>query len=297
MTASDPMISIGVRKLMPEVVTDLMGKGIKANYADRFRDVNLVRLPACGDLVITGDIHGHRRNFERILAFAELDNRPDRHVIFQEIIHGGPEDEQGGCLSFELLFELVRYKLDFPDRVHIIMGNHDTAYINQSEVMKGGKEMNISMRSALSRRFGPDLQAVDLAIRQFLFSQPLAVRCENRLWISHSLPSDRYVPKFDDGIFHRELKISDVVKPNSAYLLTWGRKHSQKTLTEMARRLDVELFILGHQPQEQGWLKAGENLLILASDHNHGVLLPVDLADSYSLEQLAGRIVPLASIA
>ncbi len=282
---------------MPRTVTDLLEKGVKANYADKCRRGNLICLPACGDLVITGDIHGHRRNFERILTFSKLETNPDRHVIFQEIIHGGPEDEQGGCLSFELLFELVRHKLDFPDRVHIVMGNHDTAYIDQSEVMKNGKEMNTSMRSALSRQFGSDSQAVDLAIRQFLFSQPLAVRCENRLWISHSLPSDRYVSKFDDGIFHRELKINDVVKPGSAYLLTWGRKHLQKTLTEMAHRLDVDLFILGHQPQEQGWLKAGENLLIIASDHNHGVLLPVDLTKSYSLEQLADLIVPLASIA
>ena len=85
----------------------------------------------------------------------------------------------------------------------------------------------------------------------------MAVRCENRLWISHSLPGNRYVNKFDEAIFHRELKIVDVVKPNSAYLLTWGRKQSGKTLAEMAKRLDVDLFVLGHQPQEQGWLKAG----------------------------------------
>jgi hypothetical protein len=282
--------------LSPKEIIDLLDKGIKANNADRFRRGNLICLPARGDLVITGDIHGHRRNFERILTFAELDSNPDRHTIFQEIIHGGPEDEQGGCLSFELLFELVRHKLDFPDRVHIVMGNHDTAFIDQSEVMKNGKEMNISIRSALSRRFGPDSQAVDLAIRRFLFSQPLALRCENRLWVSHSLPSNRYVRKFDDNIFSRELKINDVVKPGSAYLLTWGRKHSQKTLAQMAKRLDVDLFVLGHQPQEQGWLKAGENLLIIASDHNHGVLLPVDLSESYSIDRLANSVVPLASI-
>ena len=282
---------------MARAVIELLQKGVKANYDDTFRHHNLVCLPSSGDVVITGDIHGHRRNFERILTFAALETNLDRHVIFQEIIHGGPEDEHGGCLSFELLFELVRYKLAFPDRVHIVMGNHDTAFIDQSEVMKSGKEMNISMRSALKRRFGADSQAVDLEMKRFLFSQPLAVRCENRIWISHSLPSDRYIPKFDDGIFNRELKISDVVKPNSAYLLTWGRKHSQKTLAEMARRFDTDIFILGHQPQEKGWLKAGKNLLILASDHNHGVLLPVDLTESYSVEQLTEMLVPLASIA
>jgi hypothetical protein len=281
---------------MPGATKDLLEKGIKANYADKYRHENLICLPASGNLVITGDIHGHRRNFERIVTFADLGNNPDRHVIFQEIIHGGPEDEHGGCLSFELLFELVSYKLNFPDRVHIVMGNHDTAFIDQSEIMKNGKEMNTAMRSALERKFGSGSQTVDLAIKRFLFSQPLAVRCENRLWVSHSLPGNRYVNKFDDNIFHRELKIVDVVKPNSAYLLTWGRKQSVKTLTEMAKRLDVDLFVLGHQPQEKGWLKVGENLLIIASDHNHGVLLPVDLTESYSLGRLADAIVPLASI-
>jgi predicted phosphodiesterase len=282
--------------LVPQAAIELLEKGIEANNTDRFRRGNLIRLPAYGDLIITGDIHGHRRNFERILTFAKLESHPDRHVIFQEIIHGGPEDEQGGCLSFELLFELARYKLDFPDRVHIVMGNHDTAFIDQSEVMKNGKEMNAAMCSALSRRFGPDSKAVELAIRRFLFSQPLAVRCENRLWISHSLPGNRYLHKFDDDIFDRELKINDVVKPSSAYLLTWGRKHSQKTLSEMARRLDVDFFVLGHQPQEQGWLRAGKNLLIIASDHNHGVLLKVDLIELYSLDLLVNAIIPLASI-
>jgi len=245
---------------------------------------------------MTGDLHGHRRNFERIAAFADLANNLDRHIILQEIIHGGPEDPEGGCLSYRLLLDVVRYKLSFPDRVHIVMGNHDTAFINRSEVMKNGREMNRAMRLALDREFSQSGIHVELAIRQLLFSQPLAVRCDNKIWVSHSLPGGRFVDKFDAKILVRQLKINDIVRPGSAYLLTWGRKHSQALLDKMAKLFDVDTFVLGHQPQEQGWCRAGRNLVIIASNHNHGCLLPISLAEPYTVEQLIDSIVPLASI-
>jgi hypothetical protein len=282
---------------MPQTtVIDLLKEGIEANHADKFRRANVVHLPAEGDLILTGDLHGHRRNFEKIVTFADLDGHPDRHVLFQEIIHGGPEDAYGGCLSYTLLYDIVRYKLIYPDRVHVILGNHDTAYINNSEVMKDGREMNRAMRSAMERQFHDAVSEVDLATKQFLFSQPLAVRCENRVWASHSLPSDRFADRFDPGILQRQLKVNDIVRPGSAYLLTWGRKHSQALLDRMAEILDSDIFILGHQPQEQGRCQAGRNLIILASNHNHGCLLPLDLAQSHTVEQLMESIVPLASV-
>jgi hypothetical protein len=225
-----------------------------------------------------------------------LPNNPSNHVLLQEIIHGGPRDAAGGCLSHKLLFDVIRYKLDFPDRVHIIMGNHDIAFINNSKVMKDGEEMNRLTKLALDREFEDASGDVQLAIRQYLFSQPLAVRCENRIWLSHSLPADNFVNKFDRKILDKQLKINDCVKPGSAYLLTWGRNFSQKTIDKMAELFDADIFILGHQPQMQGWNRVGENLIILASDHNHGCLLPIDLAKSYTIDELVDSIVPLASI-
>src|SRR5512140_1861440 len=122
-----------------QAIVDLLKKGIDANNTDPYRQGNVITLPNTGILIVSGDLHGHRRNFERILSRADLANNPDRHLLLQEIIHGGPEDEQGGCLSFELLFDAVQLKIDFPHRVHFIMGNHDTACISDSKVMKGGK--------------------------------------------------------------------------------------------------------------------------------------------------------------
>jgi predicted phosphodiesterase len=281
---------------MPRTIIDLLKKGAEANAKDKFRQGNLISLPAHTQLVISGDIHGHRRNFERLTAFADLKNNPDRHILLQEIIHGGPQDSQGGCLSYQLLFDAVDYKITFPDRVHIIMGNHDTAFTSNSEVMKDGKEMNRSLRSALDRQFPRTSRDTELAIKQFLFSQPLAIRTENRIWLSHSLPGNRYVDEFDGSVLNRQLEDTDIVKPGSAYLLTWGRNHSQDTLDRMAELFDIDIFILGHQPQQQGYSRAGENLIIIASDHNHGCLLTIDLAKSYTVDQLIDSIVPLASI-
>jgi hypothetical protein len=282
---------------MPQTIIDLLNKAGQACNTDRFRRGNLIHLPAEGSLIITGDIHGHRRNFERIVTFSDLADNPDRHVVLQEIIHGGPQDSEGGCLSYKLLFDVARYKLSFPDQVHIIMGNHDTTFINDSQVMKNGKEMNQPMNLALDREFQQVSADIKLAIRQFLLSQPLAVRCDNRIWLSHSLPGDFYADKFDPQILQKELEASDCENPASAYLLTWGRRHSQALLDQMAELFDVDTFILGHQPQPQGWSRAGNNLIILASNHNHGCLLPINLTESYTIEQLIDSIVPLTSIA
>ena len=170
---------------MAQTIIDLLNDGLSANVDEKFRCGNLIHLHDSGSVVVTGDIHGHRRNFERILTYADLENNPDRHLILQEIIHGGPEDEHGDCLSYQLLFDAIRYKLKFPDRVHFVMGNHDTAYINNSKVMKNGKEMNASMRSAMRRWISLSTRPVSSAnrsskTRAICSRQPLASSSSTR---------------------------------------------------------------------------------------------------------------------
>jgi hypothetical protein len=281
---------------MPKETIEICEKGAQLNYSDKFRQGNLIHLPDRGRLIISGDLHGHHRNFKKIVRIADLENNPDTYVIFQEIVHGGPEDNFGGCLSYNMLFEAIKYKNQFPGQVHLLMGNHDTAVICNSDVMKSGKEMNQAMRSALQRKFSTDFDDVDCAIKQYLISQPLAVKCPNGMWISHSLPGNRFVKDFSTAVFHKKLNHTDMQRPNSVYLLTWGRRHSQKTLDKLSALLDIDLFVLGHQPQETGWAKGGSNLVILASDHNHGAIISCDLAKTYNIDELIECIIPIASI-
>jgi predicted phosphodiesterase len=282
---------------MTQQSIQLCHDGAELNRSCRLRDGNVINLPNTGEVIVAGDLHGHRRNFERTQKLADLKNNPQTHVILQEIIHGGPEDDYGGCLSWRLLFDAIRYKIEFPEQVHILLGNHDTAAISNSSVLKSGKEMNRALQSAMQRHFENHYQDVYNAMTEYMLSQPLAVRCANRIWLSHSLPADRYVDEFDLSIFNRPYTLDDLEKPNPVYLLTWGRRHSPEVLTRLGEMLDVDVFILGHQPQDTGWSLAGPNTLILASEHNFGCLLKFDLGQSYTAAGLAGCIIPLNSIA
>ena len=275
---------------------DLLTEGIKANHSDAYRRKNLITLGSKGSLVVAGDLHGHSRNIERILSYCDLAQNPTRHLILQEIIHGGPQTPEGGCLSYRALFDAIRLKLQFPNQVHFLMGNHDTAFITGSEIMKDGREMNHAMDLAMRQEFQGEYTEVRQALYEFLISQPLAAKTANRLWMSHSLPSDRYAEQFSTSIFTRPITPEDCKKPGSVYLLTWGRHMSQPLLNRLAQTFDVDFFILGHQPQTEGWNQAGDNLLIIASEHNHGCLIHVDLARQYDLDGLVHAIVPLSSI-
>ncbi|MEN8127349.1 MAG: metallophosphoesterase [Planctomycetota bacterium] len=281
---------------MKQQSIQLCREGAELNRSCRFREGNIINLPDRGKVVMAGDLHGHRRNFERIQKLADLKNNPDTHVILQEIIHGGPEDDYGGCLSWRLLFDVIRYKIEFPNQVHILLGNHDTAAISNSSVLKSGKEMNRAMQSAMRRHFEQHYDEVYAAMTKYMLTQPLAIRCTNHIWLSHSLPADNYVDQFDLSVFNRPYTLDDIEKPNPVYQMTWGRRHSAESLQRLAEMLDVEVFVLGHQPQESGWALVAPNTLIIASEHNFGCLLQFDLDKSYTASDLADCVIPLSTI-
>ena len=81
-------------------IVELLKNGTNTNNTDPYRQGDVVVVPNSGTLVVTGNMHGHRRNFEQIVSYCDLANNPNRHLALQEIIHGGEEDVDGGCLSF-----------------------------------------------------------------------------------------------------------------------------------------------------------------------------------------------------
>ena len=284
-------------KPMPQQTINLCHDAAAVNLSTKFRRGNIIQLPDTGRLIVTGDLHGHRKNLEKIIALADLENNPDTHIIFQEILHGGKQDEYGGCISFMLLFDILKMQLRFPDQVHLIMGNHDTAFITNSEVMKGGKEMNEPFNRAIKHCFKEECESVKSALKQYLLSQPLAVKTVNKLWISHSLPANRFADDFDMSIFERKIEMEDLKRPKPVYTLTWGRSHSKETLTKLAEKFEASAFILGHQPAENGFRVEFPNTIIITTEHNHGCLLSLDMSKSYTIEELESAAVPTASIA
>ena len=47
----------------------------------------MLQMPNYGQLVMTGDLHGHFRNFDRLKKYANLERTPARHVVLHEMVH------------------------------------------------------------------------------------------------------------------------------------------------------------------------------------------------------------------
>ncbi|HRX87217.1 MAG TPA: metallophosphoesterase [Phycisphaerae bacterium] len=256
-----------------------------------------LQLPNYGQLVATGDLHGHRRNFERLQNYCDLAHAPTRHIVLHEIIHEEPQGLAGLDLSHEVLLAAARWKTEYPDQVHFLQSNHELAQLTEQDISKGGRIVTYSFLAGLRQTYGNASDDVADAVMEFLASYPLAIRTANRVLLTHSLPSPAVMGMFDPTVLSRQPTPADLRDGGSGYYLVWGRHQAADQLAELARTWDVDWFICGHQPQEFGYAVVHDRMIILASDHNHGVMLPFDLRREYDLKGLEESIRPLASVA
>ena len=268
-----------------------------ANRADTCRQGNLIRINAPAEIVMTGDLHSNQRNLERLIRYADLAHHPNRHLILHEIIHCHESPDPDQCHSYLVLAQAAQLKIDFPNQVHFLLGNHAMAQVAGDEILKAGKPMVRALNRGIEAAFAGNASLVRQHLEDFILSFPIAARSQNRVWMSHSLPSARHLPDFDDAVFDQSLTIDDMKNNPTLRALAWDRSHSAVCLEQLRARWDVDNFIIGHQPQEQGYHNPTDCLIILASDHPHGCFLPFDLKKDYDSDELVAKIEPLASIA
>lgn len=283
--------------LQTEKLIDLLRVAAHYNRADPLRNSQMLCFPAHGDLLVAGDIHSHSRNFERIVKAANLAKNPQRHVLLQEIIHGGALGSSGEDTSLDLLVTALQFATKFPGQVHFILANHDMAQVQRLPIMKDGYDLTDRFNRNIELLYGKNSSNVNLALREFFYSQPLAAITNTGIFFSHSLPSPRDLPKFDPKLLSRQLTEKDYQRAGPVYQLIWGRNQTQAVLQTLSRLWWAELFVCGHQAQDNGFGTIGDRMLIIDSCHNHGVILPLDLARQYTLPDLTHSLIPLASLA
>ncbi len=276
---------------------DLLQQAAENNRLDPIRSAQMLYFPSVGELLVTGDLHNHRRNFERIVKAAALDMFPRRHVLLQELIHGGALGPDGEDTSLDLLLDAVEWSVKFPRQVHFLLANHDWAQIFGMAILKEGYDLTERFSRAFTVRFGGRADAVREAFRRFVLSMPLAGITVTGIFLSHSLPTWRDLGDFDSTILRRPLVESDYLRNGPVYKLLWGRSQTENSLDKLSKMWFSELFICGHQQQDKGWGVLAKRMFIVDSSHNHGVMLPLDLSRQHTIDDFKKAIMPLAAIA
>jgi hypothetical protein len=267
------------------------------NSQDPLLAGSLLVFPNYGQVVMTGDLHGHRRNFEKLRRFCDLQHAAPRHVILHELIHEEVTSLTGQDTSYELIVDAARWKCEFPDQIHFLLSNHELAQVTRHEISKNGRIVTVGFEESVRSAYGIGAGEVLAAIEAFIRSFPLAGRTPNRVLLSHSLPGPRELPAFDVSVFSRPPTQTDLVDGGSAHALVWGRYQTESVINNLRELLDVDYFVCGHQPQETGYDVLHDRMVILASDHNHGVFLTLDLSKPATLQSLTNNIRPFAAVA
>ncbi|MBU0640510.1 MAG: metallophosphoesterase [Planctomycetes bacterium] len=262
---------------------------------DPDRQGSLLSFGAAGQLVVTGDMHGNTRNFDKLQRFCALERSPARRVVLHELIHEEPQYPGAPDFSIDLLVRAARWKCDFPDSVFFLQSNHELSQMCGHEITKGGRSVLHDFERGVHARYGKDTDNVLAALNEYIMALPLAARTSNGIFISHSLPDRVMMHSFDDSVFLRKPTAEDLMPGGSAYALVWGRYHHPEVVEIYAKRFDAQLFLVGHTPQETGYEVVGR-MIILASDHAHGVFLPLDLNGRFTVAELERNIRKFVSV-
>ncbi|QQE13374.1 metallophosphoesterase [Planctomycetota bacterium] len=264
-------------------------KGLKGSVID-------VEAKNGARLVMTGDLHDNGENLLRILKYAKLDKRQNDVLILHEVVHGGNYMNDMD-MSVRMLARVAWLKIQYGDRLIVLQSNHELAQRNGEGILKAGLDQIEAFDLGLDYLYGEeDAKRVREAIGKYIEGLPLAVRMGNGVMLSHSLPGPRKMKEFDPGILERGVTKADLEPKGNAHLMVWGRRHRDEQMAELGKAWGVHLFVMGHQNADMGYEEEGEMGVFLASNHEHGVLVPIEMDRVYDQQSLVEGIVRLAGI-
>lgn len=282
---------------------ELFRAGAKAcrEAACRRGSIDVIRAP--GRLIATGDLHDHPINFKKLVEIAKLGSEEPSHLTLHEIIHP-PNLLNGVDYSYRALARVASLKAEFPEHVHVLLGNHELSQIMGAGIVKDGVKVVDAFNAGLEHVFGDESVAVHEAIREFVLAMPLAMRVEcNKpdgsrgvdILCAHSLPGLAMMQRFDPSVLARELTKEDYEpRTGAAHIMIWGRGYDSEQLEDLVERWGINLFILGHEKAPEGAALVAPNAVVLNTDHERGVYLPIDLSNPPTPVQAMERVVYLS---
>jgi hypothetical protein len=273
-------------KYIEEIIA-VYAQAAQSNLCTPAKEGNVVVINAesADEVMITGDLHGHRRNFNLIKKIAALDRHPRRHLVLQEVCHGGPLYLlNSGCMSHTLLEDVAILKNKYPERVHFILGNHELAELTDFPIQKNKQLLNYLFRLGLQQMYGSAAERVREAYLPFLQSCPLAVRLPYGVFVSHSIPENCDGQEFDADVFNRQISYSEYFEQSAIFQLVWGRDYRVENARAFAEIVGARVLINGHEPCVEGYFAPNDVQIILdcCSDNAAYVIIPTNRESNHA---------------
>lgn len=277
-------------------VTELFDRSAGVIESSPYRRGSTLRLPATGQLVVTGDLHGNTPHLDALVKLAKLEASPNNHLLLQEVIHGQPLVNNVD-LSHRALVRVAELVATWPGQVHLILANHELSQLMGTSVGRGSGDNVEQFNDGLMFVYGDAWVNVADAIGRFIESLPLVLLTDKGVWCSHSLPPARVIERFDFSVLDRPLSLIDRTGPGgAAYQMVWGRTQSEVQIELLRNRFGVELLCVGHAKVDSGAEAVGEHLLMLNSDHAQGATVVIDLSDVPSASEAVMQSIQIASL-
>ncbi len=240
----------------------------------------IVTIEKAAELLVVGDLHGNFSALKKVLAISALDRNPGRHLVLQEVIHG-PLTYSGdkGDRSHQLLDVFCALKCQYPDRVHMILGNHELSELTGRSIGKDGEGLNAKFRRGVDTAYGASSGDIYESYKALFAALPLAVRTANRVYVCHTLPDVRDLDTLDLDLLNADCWPEDAMKRRGTiYALTWGRDNTPETADRFAAMVNADFFVTGHQPCDEGFRQANHRQIIIDGTNPYPCycLFPVD---------------------
>ena len=248
----------------PQEILATIRKATELMRSTPGRSGSVVAFDDADEVMVVGDLHGNLPAFSQALAIAALDWYPRRHLVLQELVHEINKNDDRPDRSHQLVDLVSALKCQYPQRVHLILGNHELSELTGRIIGKDGHALNLRFRQGMELAYGARTQEVYEAYLVLFAALPLAVRTPNRVFVCHTLPDARYLEDLDLALLQADHWPEEAMKRGGTiYALTWGRDNTPETADRFAAMVDADWFITGHQPCDEGFRQANHRQIII----------------------------------
>jgi protein phosphatase len=215
----------------------------------------LVKLPASGEAVIVGDLHGDIQSLTKILKESKFLEKASKNNDIFLVFLGDYGDR--GLYSTEVYYTVLKLKVVFPENVLLMRGNHE----GPDDLLPYPHDLPQNLR----RKFGKDGKVVYSKIREIFPSLYNIVVVNNRYVLIHGGAPSKAASIDDLRFAHlrhpkenflEEMLWSDPIEEEQGIQSSprgAGKLFGDSVTRNLLKMLNVKILIRGHESSQNGY--------------------------------------------